>query len=92
MGALQYAIITRPDITFSINKVSQFMASPTNQHWLAVKRILRYLKGSIDKGLKLQHCSSLNLHAFTNADWAGCPDDRKSTIRFDIFLGSNLIS
>jgi hypothetical protein len=45
------------------------MASPTDQHWLAVKRILRYLKGSIDKGLKLHHSSSLSLNAFTDADW-----------------------
>jgi hypothetical protein len=68
------------------------MSAPTDQHWLAVKRILRYLAGSTDKGLKLQHSTSLSLNAFTDADWAGCLDDRKSTAGLSIFLGPNLIS
>jgi hypothetical protein len=92
MGALQYVTITRPNITFAVNKVSKFMSTPTDQHWLAVKRILRYLAGSTDKGLKFQHSTSLSLNAFTDADWVGCPDDRKSTTDFGIFLGPNLIS
>jgi hypothetical protein len=50
------------------------------------------LKGFIDEGLKLHHSSSLSLNAFTDADWAGCPDDRKSTTGFGIFLGSNLVA
>jgi hypothetical protein len=90
VGALQYATITRLDISFSVNKVPQFTASPIDQHWIAVKCILRYLKGSLDYGLKLQP-SSLCLSAFTDADWTGYPDDRKSTMGFGIFLGSNLI-
>ena len=54
VGALQYATITRPEISFSINKVCQFMGAPTEQHWQAVKRILRYLKGTVHYGLSLQ--------------------------------------
>jgi hypothetical protein len=92
VGALQYATITKLDISFSVNKVSQFTTSPTDQHWITVKCILRYLKGSLDCGLKLQPSSSLCLSAVTDADWVGYPDDRKSTMGFGIFLGSNLIS
>ncbi|KAJ4774690.1 Gag/pol [Rhynchospora pubera] len=92
VGALQYITITRPDITFPVNKCSQFMHSPTSVHWSAVKRILRYLKGSADHGLLLKPSGSPLLHAYTDSDWAGCPDDRRSTSAFCIYLGPNLIS
>jgi len=92
IGALQYATITRPGITFAVNKVSQFMHNPTFTHWAAVKRILRYLNGTPDLGLHIQQSSSLQLHAYSDADWAGCPDDRRSTSDFCIFLSANLIS
>jgi histone deacetylase 1/2 len=68
VGALQYATITRPDISFAVNKVSQFMHSPTSSHWIAVKRILRF--GTLTHGLTLQPTSSLTLHAYSDADWA----------------------
>jgi Reverse transcriptase (RNA-dependent DNA polymerase) len=92
VGALQYATLTRPDISFAVNKVSQFMHSPTLVHWGAVKRILRYLKGTIHHGITLQPISSFDLHAYSDADWAGSLDDRKSTSGFCIYLGSNIIS
>lgn len=92
VGALQYATITRPDIAFSVNKVSQYMHNPTTNHWAAVKRILRYLNGSSSQGLTLRPDSSFSLHAYCDADWVGCPDDRRSTSGFCIYFGSNLIS
>ncbi|KAJ4758161.1 polyprotein [Rhynchospora pubera] len=92
VGALQYVTITRPEITFPVNKCSQFMHSPTTAHWSAVKRILRYLNGTLDHGLRFTSSSSLTLHAYSDSDWAGCPDDRRSTSAFCIYLGSNLIS
>ena len=61
-------------------------------HWTAVKRIIRYIQGSIGTGLKLCKSPSTAVSAFSDADWAGCPDDRKSTEGFAVFLGSNLIS
>jgi Reverse transcriptase (RNA-dependent DNA polymerase)/gag-polypeptide of LTR copia-type/GAG-pre-integrase domain len=92
VGALQYVTITRPDITFAVNKVSQFMHSPSLTHWTAVKRILRYLNGSITHGIQLTKTDSFQLHAYSDADWAGCVDDRHSTSGFAIFLGPNLLS
>lgn len=92
VGALQYATITRPDLSFAVNKVSQFMHAPTTNHWSAVKRILCYLRGSLHHGITIHSSSSLSLHAYSDADWAGSLDDRRSTSRFCIYLGQNLIS
>ena len=92
VGALQYLTLTRPDISFSVNKVSQFLHSPTTSHWEAVKRILRYIKGTIGYGLKIRKSDSMLVSAFVDADWAGCPYDRRSTGGFAVFLGSNLVS
>ena len=92
VGALQYLALTRPDISFAVNKVSQFMHRPTSLHLQAVKRILRYLKFTISYGLLFRRSKSRTLQAYSDADWAGCPDDHKSTGGFCVFLGPNLIS
>jgi histone deacetylase 1/2 len=92
VGALQYLTLTRPDISFSVNKVCQFLHAPTTLHWSAVKRILRYVQGTISLGLKLVKSPSLMVSAFFDADWAGCVDDRRSTGGFAVYLGSNLVS
>jgi hypothetical protein len=65
---------------------------PTMIHWTAVKRILRYLKYTLRLGLKIHRSMSMLVSAFSDADWAGCIDDRRSTGGFAVFLGSNLIS
>ena len=92
VGALQYLAITRPDIAFVVNKLSQFMHCPNSLHWQSVKRLLRYLKHTIHFGLQIHKSSNFSLQAFTNADWVGCRDDRRSTGGYCIFLGTNLIS
>jgi Reverse transcriptase (RNA-dependent DNA polymerase)/GAG-pre-integrase domain len=92
VGALQYATVTRPDLQFAVNKVSQFMANPTDVHWQAVKRILRYITGTLHHGIQFQPSTCLRLNAYSDSDWAGCPDDRRSTSGYGIFLGPNLIS
>ena len=89
LGSLQYLTLTRPDIAFAVNRLSQFMASPTTEHWLALKRLLRYLNGSKDQGLTIHRESPSTLHAFTDADWAGNKDDYTSTMGHVIFLGRN---
>jgi hypothetical protein len=91
VGALQYLTLTRPDISFAVNKVFQFLHAPTTVHWAAVKRILRYLKQSTKVGLKIGRSSSLLVSAFSDADWAGCLDNRRSTRGFAVILGSNLV-
>lgn len=91
VGFLQYLLLTRPDIAFLVNKVCQFLLAPTDEHWKAVKRILRYLCGTVDLGLTLSTSSDFTLHTFSDADWTGCPDDKKSTGSSLIFIGNNQI-
>jgi hypothetical protein len=92
IGALQYLSITRLDIAFTVNKFSQFMQKPTVIHWQSVKWLLRYLKQTLQFGLQIYRSSCNTLQAFSEADWAGSRDDRRSTGSFCIFLGNNLIS
>ena len=92
VGALQYLTLTRPDLSFPVNKVCQFLHSPTTQHWTAVKRILRYVKHTLDVGIKFSKSSSMCVSAFSDAEWAGSIDDRRSTSGFAVYLGSNLVS
>jgi len=67
------------------------MHSPCKLYWIAVKRVLRYLKGTIEFGL-LYTPGTIAMHAYCDSDWAGNPDDRRSTTGYGVFLGSNLIS
>jgi hypothetical protein len=92
VGALQYLTLTWPDIAFAVNKACQYLHSLTSSHWTAVKRILRYLKHTMGIGLHIRKSLSTHVSAFSDADWAGCSDDRKSIGGFAVFLGSNLIS
>jgi len=95
VGVLQYVTLTRPELSFAVNKVCQFMAAPLDSHWALVKRILRYLMDTLFHGLLLQPTSvtkPLALRTFCDADWTSDVDDRCSTSGAAIFLGPNLIS
>ena len=84
--------MTWPDLSFSVNKGCQFLHAPTTSHWTAVKRILRYVKGTLGVGLTFQKSPSTLLRGFSDEDWDDCLDDRCSTGGFAIFYGPNLIS
>lgn len=92
VGRMMYLTITRPDITFAVNKLCQFTSTPKASHLQAAMRVLRYLKGSIGLGLFYSAESTLVLQAFTDADWASCLDSRRSTSGYCMFLGNALIS
>jgi len=92
IGALQYLINTRLDIAFSVNKLNQFMSSPTIDHWRGIKRILRYLQGTIQHCLHIKPSTDLDLVGFSDADWATSVDDRKSMAGQCVFLGETLVS
>ncbi|XP_068638507.1 uncharacterized mitochondrial protein AtMg00810-like [Aristolochia californica] len=92
-GVFQYLTITRPDITHAINSVSQYLHAPTDDHFLVVKCILRYVKGIIHFGLIFRPSATfVALVAYFDADWVGCSDTRLSTSGYTIYLGNNLIS
>ncbi|WVZ92574.1 hypothetical protein U9M48_038625 [Paspalum notatum var. saurae] len=92
VGALQYVTFTRPDVTYAVQQVCLYMHDPREPHLMAVKRILRYLRGTADLGLSIGRSPSSFLTVYTDADWAGCPDTRKSTSGYAVFLGDNLVS
>ncbi|XP_052203117.1 uncharacterized mitochondrial protein AtMg00810-like [Diospyros lotus] len=91
-GALQYLTVTRPDLSYSVNSTCQYMHAPTIDHFRALKHILRYVKGTYHYGLQLSWDSPQTLLGYSDADWAGCPVTRHSTIGFTVYLGRNLIS
>ena len=92
VGSLQYLTMTRPDLSYAVNTVCQFMHNPTISHFQMVKRILRYVSGTLHLGIRVLNKSTIDLFAFSNANWVGCPTTRSSTTGFCTFLGSNCIS
>ena len=92
IGSLQYLQFTRLDIAFAVNKLSQFMHMPTEDHWQAAKRILRYLAGTPDHGIFFSANNKLVLQAYSDSDWAGDTDDYVSTNSYIIYLGQHPVS
>ena len=93
VGRLMYLSHTRPDLAYALSIVSQFMHNPEEQHMNAVMRILRYLKHAPGKGILFSKNKDYqNVHAYTDADWAGAVDDRRSTSGYFTFVGGNLVT
>ncbi|XP_059654868.1 uncharacterized mitochondrial protein AtMg00810-like [Cornus florida] len=92
VGSLVYLTVTRPDISHAVHIVSQFMNAPQSTHYAAIHCILHYLKGTMFHGLHFSSQSSLILRAYSDADWAGDPTNRRSTTGYCFFLGDSLIS
>ena len=84
VGALQYLTITRPDLSYAVNLVSQFLQSPTDNHFQALKRILRYVKGTIHFGLSFTHRTDSSIIGYSDANWVRCIDTRRSTYGYSI--------
>ncbi|XP_057953996.1 uncharacterized mitochondrial protein AtMg00810-like [Malania oleifera] len=92
VGALQYLIITRLDITHAITAAGQYMHKPSVSHFQAIKRILRYVKGTLQFGLIFTPSSSQEILVYFDANWAGCPNTRRSISNYAIYFGDNLVS
>ncbi|KAL0436865.1 UNVERIFIED_CONTAM: Retrovirus-related Pol polyprotein from transposon RE1 [Sesamum radiatum] len=92
VGRLLYLGFSRPDISFAVQQLSQFIQCPRQPHWDAALYLVRYLKGSSTLGLFFAADSSLPLTAYSDSDWASCLDTRRSVTGYCIFLGASLIS
>ncbi|XP_028119274.1 uncharacterized protein LOC114316791 [Camellia sinensis] len=91
IGALQYLTLTLLDLSLAVNQACQYMHEPTNAHFALLKRILRFVQGSLSHGLSF--CpSSFELQAFSDSNWAGDSVDCKSTSGYCVFLDSNIMS
>jgi hypothetical protein len=73
-GALQWLTFTRPDISYAVQQICLYMHDPREPHLALIKRVLHYIKGTLDYGLKILRSSTSDLVAYSDADWAGCPD------------------
>ncbi|XP_013594420.1 PREDICTED: uncharacterized mitochondrial protein AtMg00810-like [Brassica oleracea var. oleracea] len=92
VGKLQYFTNTRPDIAYAVSKLAQFSCAPTDVHLKAVHKVLRYLKGTIGQGVFYGVEDNFDLRGFSDSDWGGCPDDRRSVTGYTMFLGNSLVS
>jgi histone deacetylase 1/2 len=92
VGALQYLMMTRPDLQYAVQQAWLHMHAPTTAHQGLIKRILRYVRGTSALGLHLRCCNNSNLVAYSDADWARCLDTRCSTLGFCVFMGASLLS
>ncbi|GJW15823.1 ribonuclease H-like domain-containing protein [Tanacetum coccineum] len=90
-GSLQYLTFTRPDISYAVQQMCLYMRDPQEPHFSALKRILRYVRGTLDYGLQLFSSSTTELVAYSDADWARCPTTRCLTSEYCVFLGNNLL-
>ena len=93
IGCLTYASTsTRPDISAAVGVFSQFMSNPSTDHWAGMKRIPRYIKGTLDFGLRFSVIDNKMLSGYSDADWAGDIDTRISTSGYVFKIGGATVS
>ena len=92
IGKLQYGVHTRPNTSLAVGMVARFSANPKENHMMAIKRIMIYLKGTEDYALLYKIGGNLDLKVFTDVDWVGSIDERKRTSGGEFFLGKRLVS
>jgi hypothetical protein len=90
--SLMYLVNTRPNIFFVVNTLRQFQVELMHEHWITAKHVLRYICGKINYGLRYTTSNDIQFHGFTDSDWAGSAEDRKSTSGMCFGLGSAMIS
>ena len=91
VGKLNYLTLTRSDIAHLVSVVSQYMSSPTVDHWVVVKQILCYLKGTPGRGILYSNHGHNRIECFFDANWAGSKEDMRSTSGYCVFVGGNLV-
>jgi hypothetical protein len=91
VGCLLYLTATRPDLMFTVNLLSRYRQEPSEIHFQAAKRVLRYIKGTEDYGISFTKSEKFVLTGFTDSDWAGSADDMKSTSGYAFYAGSSLV-
>ena len=92
IGSLMYLVNTRSDLCYAINTLSQFIMEPKRVHWVAAKHSVRYVRGTVNFGLRYTKGNDIELSGFTDADWAGSSVARKSTTRYCFDIGSGMTS
>ncbi|XP_042950362.1 uncharacterized mitochondrial protein AtMg00810-like [Carya illinoinensis] len=92
VGKLLYLTNTCPDLSYSVNLLSQFMECPRVPHYDAVIKVLRYIKSTLGQGIFFSSSSQLQLVSYSDANWANCPDTRRSNTGFCVFLGKSLVA
>ncbi|XP_039137309.1 secreted RxLR effector protein 161-like [Dioscorea cayenensis subsp. rotundata] len=92
VGGLLFLTHTRPDLMFAVGLVSKFMQKPTKHHIGTVRRILHYLSGTINMGIRYDHVENFQLQGFVDSDWGGSVDDRRSTTGWVFNLGSGAVA
>ncbi|KAI5320937.1 hypothetical protein L3X38_040645 [Prunus dulcis] len=92
IGSLLHLIASRPDISYSVGVCARFQSDPKESHLFAVKRIIKYVSGTVEFRLWYTYDTCVNLVGYSDADWAGCSDDRKSTSGGVFYVGNNLVA
>ncbi|KAI9165514.1 hypothetical protein LWI28_015473 [Acer negundo] len=87
VGSLRYLTCTRPDVLYGVGLVSRYMETPDQSHLNAAKRILRYIKGTLNDGILYTRCEDCRLIGYSDSDWGRDLDERKSTTGFTYFMG-----
>lgn len=92
VGKLLYLTFTRPDISYAVQTLSQFMDKPGRKHYMAASKVLKYLKAAPGQGILMKAESDLKISAYCDNDWAGCLDTRKFITGYCVFIGNSLVS
>jgi len=92
IGRLLYVTLTRPDISYAVQHLSEFLQQPNDLHYQAAMHVLRYLKGTPNKGLFSPKTNNFQITAYSDVDWGTCRMSSRSLTGYCVFLGYSLVS